>query len=213
MQPMTLISTKLFAQIARLLMANAEKHPLAIEGEKQLVKSAKQGNPDAFTDLYNHYFPKVYAFVMRRTGHQQIAEDLTSQIFLKAFAKLPKFNITSAPFGAWLFRIATNTVTDHYRKSSTNKEFSAEVLPEKIDLSQDADELIIENEAKELVLSLVAKLPKKDQEIIQLRFLAELGVKEISAIVELSPNVVSVRIYRALKKLSQHANDLGIKTV
>lgn len=183
----------------------ASDDDFALENEKAVVKAAKNGDSQAFTELYNHYFPKIYSYLMRRTGHQETTEDLTSKVFLKAFDKLPKFSITSAPFGAWLYRIAANTLTDYYRKASRNREFAAEVLPEKIDESKSAHDEVLTKEVKEEVLSLVSQLPKKDQQIVELRFLAELGVKEIAAIVELSPNVVSVRIYRAVKKLQKIA--------
>ncbi len=180
-----------------------KEEDFALENEKELVKAAKNGDSQAFTQLYNHYFPKIYSYLMRRTGHEQTTEDLTSQVFLKAFNKLPKFVITSAPFGAWLFRIAANTLTDYYRKASRNKEFASESLPEKMDESKSALEEVMTKETKEQVLTLVGKLSKKDQQMVELRFLAELGVKEIAAVVELSPNVVSVRIYRAVKKLQK----------
>jgi RNA polymerase sigma-70 factor, ECF subfamily len=215
---MTLFSTQFAhsfvskALQAGLFFAAKPTNDLHLPGERGFVKAAKQGDPEAFTDLYNHYFPKIYSFIMRRTGHQQTAEDLTSKVFLKAFHKLPTFTITAAPFGAWLFRIASNTVTDHYRKASNNKEFASAQLPEQPDKSLDTAKLVISEEAKEQVLGLIAELPNKDQKIIELRFLAELSVKEISAIVELSPNVISVRIYRAVKKLSSLAQKKGYET-
>lgn len=195
-----------------LFFAVNDQNTLALEGERQLVKSAKSGDPEAFTDLYNHYFPKIYAYIMRRTGHQETAEDLTSQVFLKAFDKLPKFTLTAAPFGAWLFRIASNTLTDYYRKSSRKKEFASEQLPEQPDESLDTAELVMTKQAKEQVLSLISELPEKDRQLIEYRFLAELGVKEISTMLELSPNVVSVRIYRAVKKLHTIAQKNGYET-
>lgn len=183
------------------LFADVNKDDIRLENEKNIVHEAKKGDNQAFTELYNHYFPKVYAYIIRRTGHQQTAEDITSKVFLKAFSKLPTFSFTGAPFGAWVFRIAANTLIDHYRKASNNKERATEHLPENPDQANSAHEEVMANESKELVLSMVAKLPPKDRQLVELRFLAELGVKEISAIVELSPNVVSVRIYRAIKKL------------
>jgi len=195
-----------------LFFAAKPTNDLHLPGERKFVKLAKQGDSEAFTDLYNHYFPKIYAFIMRRTGHQQTAEDLTSQVFLKAFNKLPAFTITAAPFGAWLFRIASNTLTDYYRKASRTREFASEQLPEQPDESLDTSTLVISEEAKEQVLGLIAELPTKDQKIIELRFLAELSVKEISAIIELSPNVISVRIYRAVKKLHSLAQKKGYET-
>lgn len=182
-------------------MASANQTHESLAGEKELVKKAKRGDEQAFTKLYHHYFPLIYRYIYRRCGHEQTTEDLTSQVFLKAFEKLPRFQITGAPFGAWVYRIAANLLTDYYRKSSTKNEYATDVLPERPDTSAGAHQEVISAERKEEVLLLLSSLSKTDRKIIELRFFAELSVKEISSIVELTPNAVSVRIHRGLKKL------------
>lgn len=198
------IINQLFAQAAFLFSQTiSNEKPIGLENEKELIKQAQQGNESSFTELYNHYFPKVYGFVIKRCGHQQTAEDITSQVFLKAFSKLPKFVYQGAPFGAWVFKIASNALTDYYRKASTNKERVVGNLPEHPEELSHVHEDMLSAESKEQVLQLVAKLGKKDQEIVHLKFFAELSVREISAILEVSPNAVSVRIFRAVKKLQK----------
>lgn len=195
---------KLLKQTAFLFsQVMTKEKPIGLENEKELIKQAQQGNEDSFTELYNHYFPRVYGFVIKRCGHQQTAEDITSQVFLKAFAKLPKFVYQGAPFGAWVFKIASNALIDYYRKASTNRERVVETLPEHPEDLTHVHEDMLSAESKEEVLRLVARLGKKDQEVIHLKFFAELSVQEISAMLEVSPNNISVRIFRAVKKLQK----------
>src|SRR5258708_40112642 len=83
--------------------------------ETPLVRRAIGGDPEAFAQLYLIYAERLQRFVFFRVGDQQIAEDLTSQTFLKAWEKLDHYQMRGLPFVAWLFRIARNIVFDHYR--------------------------------------------------------------------------------------------------
>lgn len=183
-----------------------------LEQEQNLVQLAQQGSDQAFTQIYHHYFPQIYAFVMRRCGHQQLTEDLTSQVFLKAFKNLQEYQSRGFTFGAWLYRIAGNTLADHYRKASTRSELATDELPERADESRLAHEEIISEQQRAEILNMVEQLNEKDQRIITLKFFAELSVKEIAKVVSLSPNAVSVRIYRALDKLRQQAERMEVSS-
>lgn len=176
-----------------------------LENEKQLLKAAKNGDEQAFRQIYEFYFPKIYSYIIKRCGHQQTAEDITSQVFLKAFTKLPGYRITRAPFGAWVFKIATNSLTDHYRKNPSNVELSSDTLPEFEDNSSSADDHILLLENKQKAYSLLSVLSKDDQHILQLRFFAELSVKEVAQVLKVTENAASVRIYRALNRLKKSA--------
>ena len=82
--------------------------------ESKLVALASQGDADAFGDLYELYLEEMYRYVRYRINHKQDAEDLTEQVFLKAWAGLSGYR-GEVPFKAWIYRIARNTVVDHYR--------------------------------------------------------------------------------------------------
>jgi len=87
----------------------------AVSPEDQKVKAAARGDEQAFADLYDTYLDNIYRFVYLRVEDQQTAEDITSNVFLRAWEKLGDYQFRGVPFRAWLFRIARNAVIDHYR--------------------------------------------------------------------------------------------------
>src|SRR6185295_17338008 len=87
------------------------------EDERRLVEAAQRDRA-RFSELYEEYFELVYAYVARRTRNREEAEDLTAEVFRKAFEHLPRFKWTGAPFAAWLFRIASNLVADRAKRTA-----------------------------------------------------------------------------------------------
>src|SRR5437773_1086178 len=84
--------------------------------ERRLVEAAQQ-DPTCFDDVYEKYFELVYVYVARRVRDRATTEDLTSEVFRKALANLPRFKWTGAPFGAWLIRIASNLIADRAKRA------------------------------------------------------------------------------------------------
>jgi RNA polymerase sigma-70 factor (ECF subfamily) len=91
------------------------KTRMPLPNERQLVLQAQAGNSEAFGHLYDAYMERIYRFVYFRVEDQQTAEDITSQVFLKAWSNLDRFSFNRTPYLAWLYTIAHNTVIDHYR--------------------------------------------------------------------------------------------------
>jgi RNA polymerase sigma-70 factor, ECF subfamily len=85
--------------------------------ERDLVE-AVQKDPSRFADLYEQNFERVYAFIARRLGNREMAEDLTSEVFQEALANLNKFEWGGVPFAAWLYRIASNAIADRWRREA-----------------------------------------------------------------------------------------------
>jgi RNA polymerase sigma-70 factor (ECF subfamily) len=85
--------------------------------ERDLVEAA-QKDPSRFADLYEQNFERVYAFIARRVGKREMAEDLTSEVFQQALANLNKFEWRGVPFAAWLYRIASNAIADRWRREA-----------------------------------------------------------------------------------------------
>jgi len=96
---------------------NQSKQPLP--QERQLVSEAKAGDSKAFGILYDAYVERIYRFVFFRVADEQTAEDITAQVFLRAWEKLGRYRIGNSPFLAWLYTIARNAVIDHYRTRKT----------------------------------------------------------------------------------------------
>src|SRR5438128_9340275 len=87
----------------------------AVDDEAALVRAAQE-DPAAFAHLYHHYRHRVYAYLRVRLAGEEDAADLTQQVFLQALDALPRYHQKTAPFGAWLFRIARNAATDFQRR-------------------------------------------------------------------------------------------------
>ena len=85
-----------------------------LQQELRLVEDA-QSDPRKFGVLYEKYYKQIYLFVYKRTGEQDIAGDVTAQVFMKAMVSLPKYSYRGVPFSAWLYRIASNERSGHAR--------------------------------------------------------------------------------------------------
>lgn len=173
----------------------------SLPDEPRLAARAAEDDA-AFTALYEFYFPKVYAYVCRRVGDRTTAEDLTSQAFLNATSALPRYR-PSAPFGAWLFRIATNVLIDHYRVAGRRRSEpleAAEALPDGRPDPAESAERRAEAGRLEKTLS---RLPDRARRLLTLKYFSELSNAEIADAEGLTPNHVGVLLHRALRKAQE----------
>ena len=104
------------------------------EAQERLLVEAAQKDPARFAELYEINFGRVYAFIARRVPNRDEAEDLTSAVFHKALANLPRFKWRGAPFAAWLFRIAANMIADRSKRTAKERDISE--ADEPTDLTQ-----------------------------------------------------------------------------
>ncbi len=175
---------------------------LSLEDEAEIVEKAREDDA-AFEILYSHYFPKIYGYIFKRVGNREETEDLVSTIFIKVFSNLDKYQRRDCKFSAWLYRIATNSLIDYYRKAGRKKEIGIEHVEDWPDLNdQPANEVMINEQSKE-VQALIKKLPDRYQEVIQLKFFAQLDNQEIAEVMKVSVNNVGVLIHRSLEKFKQ----------
>lgn len=147
--------------------------------EEKLVQRAKQGDEEAFAQLYEDYFDKIYRYVTLKIGDKMEAEDITQQVFLKAIRSISSFKWRGVPFSAWLFRIAHNQVVDYFRK---HKKKTTVALEESMILTDDDDPqdmLDRKLDGERLVLA-TRKLTAAQQEVISLRFAAEMSIAEVA---------------------------------
>jgi RNA polymerase sigma-70 factor (ECF subfamily) len=169
--------------------------------EEEAELAARAAHDDAaFAALYDFYFPKIHAFIARRVGHRETTEDLVQQTFLKACTALrsyaPRPGVT---FGAWLYRIATNTLIDHYRTAPKRQHAELDEnidAAADVDQARDADRLL----EKKKLEALLRKLPERDQQVLTLKYFSELTNQEIAGALGCNANHVGVLLFRALKK-------------
>ena len=177
------------------------------ERERDLVERART-SPEAFSELYEHYMPLIYRYLLRRTGNVEVAEDLTATSFEKALRHLEKFQWKDVSFSAWLYRIATNTLVDHYRREGKRKETALQDLEGVLKSPMGAGEEEIEQVA--LLMDLVQKLPQSSQHVLALKFYQGLSHAEMCQVLGLSKKTLTMKIYRSLKALRTVAADSGL---
>jgi RNA polymerase sigma-70 factor, ECF subfamily len=142
-----------------------KKSRMPLANERQLVLQAQAGNSEAFGQLYDAYMERIYRFVYFRVEDQQTAEDITSQVFLKAWSNLDRFQFSRTPYLAWLYTIAHNAVIDHYR---TRKVTTA---LDDVQLSQPDHSELVENEID---------LTDDQQKVLTLKFIEGMSNNEIA---------------------------------
>ena len=174
------------------------------ELERQLIKKAQE-NVAAFEELYNHYLPKIYGFLLNRAGQKELAEDLTSEVFAKALANLAKYDDRGVSFAAWLFKIARNTLIDYTRKKKEILTDAVEAYePAQIETGKKAVSSLEDNERKVFIRKTINNLPEKYQIVLSLKFFEELSNDEIAEVVGCGKGAVAVRVHRALRLMRKH---------
>ncbi len=189
-----------------LLVLLAIEH-MEPERERDLVERART-SPDAFSELYEHYMPLIYRYLLRRTGSVDVAEDLTATSFEKALRNLEKFQWKNVSFSAWLYRIATNTLVDHYRREGRHRDTSLQDLEGVLRSPMGAGEE--ETERVALLMDLVRKLPQSYQHVLALKFYQDLDNDEMCQVLGVSKKTLAMKVYRSLKALRRLAAESGL---
>jgi len=171
-----------------------------LDGEKQVIIDAIGGEASAFGLLYDHYHPAIYRFVLIKVGRREEAEDLTHQVFLSAWQNIKKYKDLGYPFGSWLYQIARNQVIDHYRTAKRTQ--SLEDLDPDYAVSSSDDEADTENKLEmEKIKTALTKLKPLYQDIVIMRFIEELSIKETAAALGKSEGAIKLLQHRAIKQL------------
>ena len=176
-------------------MGKSESKTEAYTGED--IRSARE----IFAELYEQYLPKVFRYISYRIGDVHLAEDLTSGVFEKALTGFSSYRSDMASFSTWLLSIARHTVIDHYRASSRGQTVSLEEATEMASESVPPEEEVIRKEELQKLQTCLAGLPSQEQEIISLKFGAELTNRQIAGMLSLSESNVGTILYRAVRKL------------
>jgi RNA polymerase sigma-70 factor, ECF subfamily len=176
-------------------MLTQQTSDYATLSDSALAKRSRDGDPDAFAELYRRYLTPVYRFVFRRVGgNTAVAEDLTSQVFLDAFQGLSGYR-DSGRFVAWLFTITRRRLVDRYRKSEID---SLEDVPEAL---LGASDCLEQREDMARLKQLLAGLDDEKCELLQLHFSAELSFAEMALVLKKSKAAVKMSLYRLLDEL------------
>ncbi len=179
-----------------------ETRERTLEQDHDLFLRLKK-DPSVVGEAYDLYADRLYGFLLKRCSHKETAEDLVSHTFMKLLESIPNLEWKNAPLSAWLYQVASNALTDHFRKASTRKDTQLDTEewdPPSADDPAWNVEIKIEGEKLREVLK---ELPDRDQEILDLKFFAQLETTEIAIQLDITPNHASVLVYRALGRLRQ----------
>lgn len=170
--------------------------------ERRLVELAREGRADAYGELVRAYQSKVFNMAYGFTGNRESADDLTQEVFLKAYLALPRFRFGSA-FGTWLYRIAVNHLKDFLRKKGKVREVSLEDVgePASADTVAAMEDEREDERKRRLVRRELAKLPDKYRIVLTLRDVEGLPYEEIARVLGISPGTLDSRLHRARKML------------
>ena len=172
--------------------------PVEAESDDAAIVEAARTDPQAFGELYERFYPRVYRYVYLRVGNIPDAEDVTGLVFIKALEALRTYQSRGNGFAPWIFRIARNAVVDHYRRQ--RKQTSLE----NIDFEGGEGDPIISvlgNDNRTELRALVETLSADQREVILLRYAAELSFCEIATILKKKEPAIRMLLHRGLRKL------------
>lgn len=171
--------------------------------EQRLVARARDGSPEAFAALYDRYHRQVFAFVQHRVRNTALAEDVTSETFLRALRGIGTFSCRGGAFGAWLTVIARNIVIDHYKSGPARREvFPGEVVHGDLH-ERAAEDRVIEAHTHAALWAAVGRLSSLQQECVTLRFRRGMSVAETARIMGKREGAVKTLTHRAVRSLAR----------
>lgn len=187
--------------------------PAAKKSEQTVewVQQAQAGNTTAFHRLVDRFQPEIYRMIYYRTRSQMDAEDLTQDVFLRAYKHIKRVESPNV-FRSWLYRIAVNRVRDHYRRQrikslvgmvSVDEETFQET--EEMAITPQAEDNLTRHDFWKQVQQMMEQLSKMEREVFLLRFFDQLSIKEMAATLKKNENTIKTHLYRALNKVKAAA--------
>ena len=177
---------------------NTSEGKVRKEVTPELIEKAKK-SPKAFGEIYDTYVKSIYNYFYYRLQNVEKAEDLTQEVFIKAFEAIERYKIRKIPLSAWLFRIARNLLIDFFRK----KEIVKESLEGKAISSERAKKEVEQIQTASFINKGLSGVKQEHREVIVLKFIIGYSNKEVAEIMGKSENAVKLIQYRALRKMNK----------
>lgn len=197
------------AEAATLSTPMQSSDPIGEDELRTLVTAAQQGDTEAFSRVYDHFFTPVFRYVRFRLP-PEIAEDTTADIFVRVWEKLHTYKPhQGVPFGAWVFRIARHMVIDAYRSYRATDEMPESVIDP--DIFNRAETRTQRQDTLRIVREALDRLPRRYREVLLLTFVAELPYNEVARTLRMTEGGVRILKMRALRKLESFLPpDIGL---
>ena len=179
--------------------------PEGTEGHRTvaLVELAQSGDPEAFAQLYDTYLDTVYRYVYYRVGSRALAEDLTSETFLRALRRIGTFSWQGRDFGAWLVTIARNLVADHFKSSRFRLEVTTGEMLDADEVEDSPEKSVLEALSSTVLIDAIRRLNPRQQECVTLRFLQGLSVAATAKVMDKNEGAIKTLQYRAVRALAR----------
>jgi RNA polymerase sigma-70 factor (ECF subfamily) len=183
----------------------AADHDLAADHEQtwQLVRRAQDGDGDAFGELYDRYVDTVYRFIYFRVNDRALAEDFTSETFLRALRRIGSVNYQGRDIGAWFMTIARNIVFDHTKSARHRLEVTTDETPERDDHRPGPEDVVLQQLTSERLMQAVAQLGDEQRECVVLRFVQGFSVSETAEVMGKNAGAIKALQHRAIRKLAE----------
>jgi RNA polymerase sigma-70 factor (ECF subfamily) len=173
---------------------------------RALVERAQKGDRAALEELYLIHVDRIYSYLHRTVGNRHDAEDLTTQTFVKMLESIGRFRWQSAPFSAWLFRIAHNLSMDHFR--ARRRWQPVEEVPEPHDSEEPTAELeAMQSIGRQSMLDLIDKLSPEQQQVLTLKFVFNFPNADVAKILDKTEGAIKSLQHRALASLQKQIQD------
>lgn len=160
---------------------------------------------DAFGEIYVRYAARIFRYAAGRTGSRTIADDVLNDTMVSALEGLHRYDPDKGSFASWLFTIASRRVADYDRRRIQLWQFLGRRNSDVLD--PDMLDVLIRAEDQEHVRSAVQRLPKRQREIVLLRYVAELSFRDVARVLGISEGAARMRVNRALRRL---AEEMGV---
>lgn len=161
---------------------------------------------ESFTELYEHFFPRVYKFIHAKTLDTEISDEIISRTFLKMFENLKNYNPNRAAFSTWLFQISLNELKMFWRSKNYRGEHE-ETWDENFNPAapeyEEPEKKILQSETQNKIREALEKLPERERKIIEMTYWMNYPPRKIAEILDLKPNTVSVILKRAKESLKK----------
>lgn len=177
---------------------------------EDLVRRAVARDAAAFSSLYEAHVSRVYRHVRYRVTDPDLAEDVTSQVFLRAWQAIDRYRpVEGRPILAWLFTIANNLIVDHHRKA---RHVTSGIGPERhAAVTDDPEETAINTDLNEHILAAIARLKPDYQLVVSLRLIEDMEYEDIARVLNKKPGALRVTLFRALAALRDDLSRRGVR--
>ena len=156
-----------------------------------------------FEKVYEEYFSKIYNFMFYKVLNKEIAEDLTSEFFIKLLTKLNTFDESKAKLNTWLYTVARNSVIDYFRSHKVETSIDDQDNPIELPVNYELEKELIENEDRKALYEVLVKVDDRTRKLLSLKYFFNMSNKEISSVTGINESTVSTICLRGIEKIKK----------